>query len=421
MALELQLAVCELVQDIYGGAIVAETPPWLQQPSRDNCGRRWPVAQRIYSRLAKLELPEEPPPRERRTVDLILQKRGQPPRIVEVDEKQHFNRFRAITLRAYPSSAKVAFPKRSWLEACDAKTRLEGGGFARPRPPLFPGEGRAPPPAGVSRRTRRRPPPSSWVAPNPPDRRLRGSRLDLWRPFARGDGTSARWATQLIRHRAVKEDVLEQVVDDYLKFKGYFTSHNVRFKPDPEHPEFVKDQDSVPSDVDVVGVDPQRTDLDRVIVVSCKSYQPGFDATSVLARLRGELANPKRETWRGFRELWIPKWSEAFREKIAEITGASVFSYRIAVTRLRGDPEAWVDDETITANLQGCSFGFLTLPEMWETMLNELTTTPAASEIGRLAQLLRAAGLTAATEVAEPSGPAPGSDAAIEEELEGDT
>jgi len=29
----------------------------------------------------------------------------------------------------------------------------------------------------------------------------------------------------------MKEDVLEQVVDDYLKFKGYFTTHNVRFGP----------------------------------------------------------------------------------------------------------------------------------------------------------------------------------------------
>jgi hypothetical protein len=45
-------------------------------------------------------------------------------------------------------------------------------------------------------------------------------------------------------------------------------------------------------------------------------------------------------------------------------------------------------------------------------MLAELTTTPAPSEIGRLAQLLKAAGLTAPGVVAKPSGPAPGSDAA---------
>ena len=51
-------------------------------------------------------------------------------------------------------------------------------------------------------------------------------------------------------------------------------------------------------------------------------------------------------------------------------------------------------------------------------MLAELTTTPAPSEIGRLAQLLKAAGLTAAEVVAEPAGPAPGSEAAAEENAE---
>ena len=52
-------------------------------------------------------------------------------------------------------------------------------------------------------------------------------------------------------------------------------------------------------------------------------------------------------------------------------------------------------------------------------MLDELTTTPAASEIGRLAQLLRAAGLTAPTVVAPPAAPAPGSDAAADDEDDG--
>lgn len=51
----------------------------------------------------------------------------------------------------------------------------------------------------------------------------------------------------------MKEDVLEQIVDDYLQFKGYFTRHNVRFRPRPAHPEFKTRQDSVNSDVDVVG------------------------------------------------------------------------------------------------------------------------------------------------------------------------
>ena len=51
-------------------------------------------------------------------------------------------------------------------------------------------------------------------------------------------------------------------------------------------------------------------------------------------------------------------------------------------------------------------------------MLTELTTTPAASEMGRLAQLLKAAGLTAPNAVAPPAGPAPGSQAAQQEDAE---
>lgn len=68
--------------------------------------------------------------------------------------------------------------------------------------------------------------------------------------------------------RSVKEDVLEQVRDDYLKLKGYFTTHNVGFRPPLDHPDFVMSEDSVRSDTDVVGYHPRMTDIDRVIVVA---------------------------------------------------------------------------------------------------------------------------------------------------------
>jgi hypothetical protein len=55
---------------------------------------------------------------------------------------------------------------------------------------------------------------------------------------------------------------------------------------------------------------------------------------------------------------------------------------------------------------------------MWATMLDELTTTPATSEIGRLAQPLKAAGLTAPQVMAAPSEPLEGSEAAAVEEAE---
>ena len=42
--------------------------------------------------------------------------------------------------------------------------------------------------------------------------------------------------------------MLEQIVEDYLQFAGYFTTHNVRFKPRAEHLEYVTADDSVPSE-----------------------------------------------------------------------------------------------------------------------------------------------------------------------------
>jgi len=158
--------------------------------------------------------------------------------------------------------------------------------------------------------------------------------------------------------------VLEQIVDDYLQFKGYFTTHNVRFKPSQHHPAFEGDQDRVSSDVDVVGLHPQRMDSERVIVVTCKSWQAGFNPRRKLDELRGDATNPKRETWRHFRELWVPKWSEAFRDTVFELTGERTFAYRIAVTRLQGDGDVrewtrtWSEDETIKANLDGVLIRF---------------------------------------------------------------
>lgn len=83
-----------------------------------------------------------------------------------------------------------------------------------------------------------------------------------------------------------------------------------------------------------------------------------------------------------------------------------------------GGAEEWAKDPTIRENLNGSSFGFIALKEMWAAMLEKLERTPAASEMGRLAQLLKAAGLTAPKTVAPPSPPEPGSDAAEEDELE---
>lgn len=42
-------------------------------------------------------------------------------------------------LRRYKDDIPLAFDADLWIARSDAKTKLEGGGFGRPKPPLFPG------------------------------------------------------------------------------------------------------------------------------------------------------------------------------------------------------------------------------------------------------------------------------------------
>ncbi|MGD0183614.1 MAG: hypothetical protein ABSC25_00005, partial [Roseiarcus sp.] len=49
----------------------------------------------------------------------------------------------------------------------------------------------------------------------------------------------------------MKEDILEQIVEDYIQSQGYFTRHNVKFLPRKDHPQFNAKDDSNDSDIDV--------------------------------------------------------------------------------------------------------------------------------------------------------------------------
>jgi hypothetical protein len=61
---------------------------------------------------------------------------------VEVDERQHFTAARAVTLECYPRQAPLGFDAAVWLaRSRELSGREPGGGFAKPRPPLFPGDG----------------------------------------------------------------------------------------------------------------------------------------------------------------------------------------------------------------------------------------------------------------------------------------
>lgn len=199
----------------------------------------------------------------------------------------------------------------------------------------------------------------------------------------------------------MKEDVLEQITADYLQLRGYFTRVNVRFKPDASHAQYESRRHSVMSDLDVLGYNPSP-DLDpadRVWAVSCKAWQQGFSPTTFLNIFTGRTKPGSAMSELTFKELLDPIWNEAFRSRVRDLTRQDEFTYVVAVTRLpQGcDPAEraaqWMAEPRIADGLQGARLRFVTLREMWMEIVDATTTTLAPSDLGRLAQLLKAAGV----------------------------
>lgn len=136
---KLQSRAIAVVEAAFGIAVGPGTAPdWLSRPGRAECGSMWPTISAIYSALTDgLALPDSMPPRERRAVDGVVLGGAGTSHVLEVDEKQHFNAFRYESLDLYPPDIELQFPIDLWKEASRRKARLEGGGFARPKPPLF--------------------------------------------------------------------------------------------------------------------------------------------------------------------------------------------------------------------------------------------------------------------------------------------
>lgn len=201
----------------------------------------------------------------------------------------------------------------------------------------------------------------------------------------------------------MKEDILEQLVEDYFQREGYLTLHNVRFRPRKGHRDFKTRKDSSHSDIDILGYNPHKRGTNRVVAVSCKSWQDGFRAEWLIQRIEDELKKLKEgkkisghEQWKFFRELTVNKWSEAFRNKIEEKTGSSQFTYCLAVTQLKGNQErgakAWQNHKRFKKALKGNPIKILTLQEILDQLWTNTETTMEGSEIGRLLQVIKASG-----------------------------
>ena len=132
--------------------------------------------------------------------------------------------------------------------------------------------------------------------------------------------------------------------------------------------------------------------IERVWVVSCKSWQAGFDPRKRSLELRetkwcqggrlgGRSANWSRESG-----------PMALIAKVESLTGSTQFTYITAVTKLRGDASLWEEYAPFKNNLRGNPIKILTLQEMLSDLYKKTNTTIASSEVGRLLQVIKASG-----------------------------
>jgi len=212
----------------------------------------------------------------------------------------------------------------------------------------------------------------------------------------------------------MKEDILEQLVEDWLvSQEGWFVKHNVKYRPSIEHPEYESKKDSVHSDIDIVAYSPTARGAARVAVVTCKSWQAGFNIGKWLERLECEaeynqptIEFQKREKWKSFREIVSEKWLVSFLDKLKRETGQLSFTYYIAVTKLSG--KSIDDNRQLLENSKviekrfkkhGANIDIRLLP--LEEIISSIklrmegkdTPVLEITNIGRLLQLLNAAGL----------------------------
>lgn len=200
------------------------------------------------------------------------------------------------------------------------------------------------------------------------------------------------------------EDVLEQIVDDVLRHRGYFTRTNVRYGPRSGDEGFVALEHNQRSDVDVLAVDLQQGSVDpaqpAVYVVSCKAMQDGFSPQRWLQAADGPTTyrgKHKDNSWKHLRELWSPVWAQSLRSEVRRLTGATSFTYVLAVTRL--DPGGSTDigefrqHPRIAENLADNDMEVWTLADLWTALVKEVGQEVESSTIGRLAQMLKAAGV----------------------------
>ena len=213
----------------------------------------------------------------------------------------------------------------------------------------------------------------------------------------------------------MKEDILEQIFDDWLlSQRNTFTKHNVKFKPDESSEGYNSKTDSSYSDIDIIGVHLDKSSKEKISVVSCKSWQNGFDPKywhDKLTNHPNDIVNGKA-AWKSLRELIEPKWSKSFRDKVFSETLSYDFTYYLAVTKLIGkeaekfktefENEKKFIDNLKHNNRSKVEIKIITFKDIFlEYFDRGDSKTLEATSVGRLLQVLKASGLKLEREVDE--------------------
>ncbi len=146
-------------------------------------------------------------------------------------------------------------------------------------------------------------------------------------------------------------------------------------------------------------------DYERVSVVTCKSWQVGFNPERWVLNLtnKKDARMGSRDAWKFFRELVSQKWTNAFVREIEKETVQTTFTYYVVCTRLYGKTDRTVFEQS-TAFLKnferaGADFRIkiMTFEELFKEYFDRVQknsrTTLEATQIGRLLQLIKASGV----------------------------
>src|SRR4051794_34758931 len=103
------------------------------------------------------------------------------------------------------------------------------------------------------------------------------------------------------------EDVLEQVVDDWLRRQSYFTRTNVRFGPKLGDSGYSSKDHNQQSDLDVLAIRPTApAGPRRVFAIACKAMQQGFSPNRRLSAADVDKVYNGKSSRKHLRELRDP-------------------------------------------------------------------------------------------------------------------